>query len=254
MTPEPPDAAWSFGGGGFAKLYGDRLAQSSLLDRNVATRWVFVFLLSQADAQGRYRCASVAGLARAAAITIEQATLAISELEAPDADSTSKDEDGRRIVRIPGGWRLVTYAKYREFKTPRQLAEATKKRRQREAAKSRRHKRKAPELGTCPPRPRDVPGTALQRTDVRRQSSDDRDTNDERPSDSLVAELEQVCQQIASRLGCSTAAAMQRVSAMPASNGFPPNAGFTDARRVSAPWVRKALSRARDEQSYEPPL
>ena len=55
MTSIDDGTAWTFGAGGFAKLYGDRLAQSSLLDRDVATRWVFVFMLSQADAQGRYR-------------------------------------------------------------------------------------------------------------------------------------------------------------------------------------------------------
>jgi hypothetical protein len=122
---------WAFGSGGFCKLYGNRLAQSSLLDRDVATRWVFVFMLSQADAAGRFRCASVTNLARVAAVTPEQAQAAVSELEAPDPDSTSKDEQGRRIVRIAGGWQIVTYQRYREFRTPRQIAAAERKRRQR---------------------------------------------------------------------------------------------------------------------------
>lgn len=123
---------WTFGRGGFAKLYGDRLAQSSLLDRDPVTRWVFIFMLSQADSAGRYRCASVAGLARSAAVSIEQAERAVAELEAPDPDSTTRDEDGRRIVRIPGGWRLVAYARYREYRSPRQVAATERKRRQRE--------------------------------------------------------------------------------------------------------------------------
>jgi hypothetical protein len=42
--------------GGFVKVYGDRLAQSSILDAAVATRWVF-FDAEPADAEARYRCA-----------------------------------------------------------------------------------------------------------------------------------------------------------------------------------------------------
>ncbi len=173
------DAAdWTFGRGGFAKLYGDRLAQSSLLDRDVVTRWVFLFMLSQADEQGRYRCASVAGLARAAAITLEQAERAVAELEAPDPDSTTKLEDGRRIVRIAGGWQLVTFTKYREFRTPRQLAEAAKKKRQREARKATREKRKADRAGHVPGRPRDVRGTLPQTSDVKGQRTEEQRTTD----------------------------------------------------------------------------
>jgi len=124
--------AWAFGSGGFAKLYGDRLAQSSLLDRAVATRWVFVFMLSQADAEGRYRCATVAGLARAAAVTLEQAEQAVAELEEPDPASTTDPDDGRRLRRIPGGWQIVTFQRYREFRTARQVADAARQRRHRE--------------------------------------------------------------------------------------------------------------------------
>jgi len=162
---------WAFGSGGFAKLYGDRLAQSSLLDCDVATRWAFFFMLSQADAEGRYRCASVPGLARAAAITIEQAERAVAELEAPDPDSTTKAEDGRRLLRIPGGWQIVNFRRYREFRTERQRAEADKKRRQREALKKRlteleRFERKS-QGGTCPG---ESPGHPHQKAEDRGQS------------------------------------------------------------------------------------
>jgi hypothetical protein len=147
---------WTFGSGGFAKLYGQRLAQSSLLDRAVATRWVFVYMLSQADAEGRYRCASVSGLARAAAVTNEEAQLAVDELEAPDPESTTKTQDGRRIVRIPGGWQVVAYERYREYRTHRQVAETERKRKQRRG-----------NVGHVP----DVPGVSAG-VRPRRQTSD----------------------------------------------------------------------------------
>jgi hypothetical protein len=125
-------AKWTFGGGGFVKLYGDRLAASSLLDTALATRWAFVYMLSQADALGRFRCATVRALARAANITPSQATKAVAELEAPDPESTSKAEGGRRILPIPGGWQLVNYTDYRDFRTKQQADAAERKRRQRE--------------------------------------------------------------------------------------------------------------------------
>lgn len=128
-SPEEAGADWAFGAGGFAKLYGDRLAQSSLLDRDVATRWCFIYMLSQADSEGRYRCASIAGLARAAAVSRQQAARAVRELEAPDPDSTTKDNEGRRILRIPGGWQIVSYTRYREFRTKKQIAAAKRKER-----------------------------------------------------------------------------------------------------------------------------
>ncbi len=134
MSDEGPDD-FGFGGGGFCKLYGDRLADSSLLECAVATRWVFLYMLSRADAFGRFRCASVQSLARAAAVSTDEAETAVHELEAPDPHSSSPEEDGRRLVRIPGGWQIVTYLKYRHYQSARQRAEAEKKRRQREAAR-----------------------------------------------------------------------------------------------------------------------
>jgi hypothetical protein len=155
---ESDSADWTFGSGGFAKLYGDRLAESSLLDRDVATRWVFVFMLAGADAEGRFRCASVAGLARAAAVTKEQAERAVAELEAPDPDSTTKLHEGRRILRIAGGWQIVAYGRYRDYRSSRQVAAAERQRRHRERDMSR-----------------DV--TPSNAPDVRRKTSDTRQQN-----------------------------------------------------------------------------
>src|SRR3990172_7008165 len=123
---------FALGDGGFAKIYGDRLADSSLLECAVATRWCFLYMLARADSEGRFRCATVRGLTGAAAVTLEEAEHAIAELEAPDPDSTTPDEGGRRIVRIPGGWRIVAKAKYRDFRTRRQIDAAQRQRERRE--------------------------------------------------------------------------------------------------------------------------
>jgi len=121
------------GFGGFAKLYGNRLAESSLLDCDVATRWVFIFMLSKADARGIFRCATLSGLARAANVSRSQAAKAVDELEAPDPDSTSKENEGCRIKRITGGWKLVTYSKYREYRSSKQIKDAARQKAWRDA-------------------------------------------------------------------------------------------------------------------------
>jgi hypothetical protein len=177
------EADWAFGDGGFAKLYGDRLVQSSIMDETVATRWVFLFMCARADAAGRFYAATVEGLARAANVTPAQARKAVERLEAPDPASTTPDNEGRRIKRIPGGWLVLNLEKFRNYQTKRQRDEADRKKRQREAAEQRRLEREAvlarreaevarleQEMGRVPGRPGDIPGTSAP--DVRRQTSD----------------------------------------------------------------------------------
>jgi hypothetical protein len=157
---------WAFGSGGFAKIYGERLAQSSLMDLAVATRWLFFWMLSQADSEGRYRCATIAALARAANVSEAEAERAIHDLSSPDPDSTTTTHEGRRLIKIPGGWKIVTYGKYRDYRTERQEAERLRKQKYR----SRKGGDKS----------RDVPGTSSavpgeSAPDVRRKTQDTRD-------------------------------------------------------------------------------
>ena len=160
------DNDWAFGSGGFSKLYGERLAESSLLDCAVPTRWAFVFMLSQADAKGRYRCASVRGLARASVLSLEEATRAIEELEAPDPNSTTPIDEGRRVRRIQGGWQIVNYEHYRDFRTVRQVQDADRQKRKRERDESR------DVTATSPPDVRD------QTTEVREQTPESKGNSD----------------------------------------------------------------------------
>jgi hypothetical protein len=111
----------AMGNGGFAKIYGNKLAESSLLFTDVATRWVFVYMLAQADYEGVFVCQSLANLALKANVTREEAQRAIDQLQSEDKDSFSKEEDGRRIVRHEDGWQIVNYKKYRDFQTVRQI-------------------------------------------------------------------------------------------------------------------------------------
>lgn len=64
-------------------------------------------------------------IARIINVPIEEFTEALTALMAPDADSQSKEHDGRRIVRLDGipGLFLVNYVKYAEIGSEEQRRE-----------------------------------------------------------------------------------------------------------------------------------
>lgn len=130
---------------GFVKIYGDQLLGSSLMDEAVETRWMFMVLAAKADENGFVRCQTTGVAARLANLTEEQAALALEALSSPDQNSTSKDEGGRRIVRVDGGWRLVNHSKYREMRTEEQVRTAQRQRRYRERHGVTRNARNAGE-------------------------------------------------------------------------------------------------------------
>ena len=96
---------------GFTKLHSS-IATSSLMALPVATRWVWAFMLSQANAQGIVE-GSVPGLANAANVSIDECQAAIDTFLAPDEYSRTKECEGRRVVEIDGGWQIVSYQKWR---------------------------------------------------------------------------------------------------------------------------------------------
>lgn len=96
---------------GYTKLHSS-IATSSIMALPVATRWVWTFMLSQADAQGIVE-GSVSGLAIAAHVSIDECQAAIDTFLAPDTYSRTKDLEGRRLVEVDGGWRIVSYPKWR---------------------------------------------------------------------------------------------------------------------------------------------
>lgn len=96
---------------GYSKLHSS-IATSSLMALPVATRWVWTFMLSQANAQGIVE-GSVSGLAIAAHVTLDECQAAIDTFLAPDTYSRTKDLEGRRLIEIDGGWRIVSYPKWR---------------------------------------------------------------------------------------------------------------------------------------------
>lgn len=96
---------------GFTKLF------SSILDSTIwqepnETRLLWITMLAMSDANGEIQ-SSIPGLARRAAITLEQCEKGLITLSSPDTYSRTKDHEGRRIEEVTGGWRLLNHGRYR---------------------------------------------------------------------------------------------------------------------------------------------
>lgn len=80
---------------------------------------VFTNLLAHADSAGHVDIHPRA-IADEVGLAPDEVRAALDELEAPDVESRTPNEDGRRIVRLDDhrawGWRIVNYAKYRAIK------------------------------------------------------------------------------------------------------------------------------------------
>lgn len=96
---------------GYTKLFGSIVA-STIWREDDKTRIVWITMLAMSNKQGEVE-GSIPGLADLSRVTVDECRAAIAKLESPDPDSRSKDEEGRRILPIDGGWKLVNHAKYR---------------------------------------------------------------------------------------------------------------------------------------------
>jgi len=97
---------------GYTKLFNSIVA-STIWREDDKTRIVWITMLAMADKHGVVE-GSIPGLADIARVTVEECRASISNLQSPDPDSRSREEDGRRILPVEGGWRLVNHGKYRE--------------------------------------------------------------------------------------------------------------------------------------------
>ena len=129
----------------YVKLFGSIL-DSTVWDTAPATRLVWITLLAMADRDGVVE-ASVPGLAKRANVDRSDCERALALFLAPDPDSRTKDNEGRRIEEVDGGWRLINYEKYRDKATVSEKAaknaERQRRYRQREAEKAKAEKRNA---------------------------------------------------------------------------------------------------------------
>lgn len=109
----------------YTKLFSS-ITESTVWGESYATRIVWVTLLAMADAQGDVH-ASIPGLARRGNVTVPEVEDALLSFLSPDAYSRTKDEDGRRIEEIDGGWHLINHGKYSAVRSAEERREYKRK-------------------------------------------------------------------------------------------------------------------------------
>lgn len=110
----------------YTKLFKDILL-SSLWAEDSDTRIVWVTLLALADQDGMVS-ASASGIAHAARVDGEITKDALAKFCAPDPDSRTPDNEGRRIEHVTGGYVILNYRLYRDKKNPAEERAKTRER------------------------------------------------------------------------------------------------------------------------------
>jgi len=99
----------------YVKLWNN-LLRSSILEENVNVRWLWIALLLETDVDGNVYGTPEA-LARLANLSLKDTTDALAILMAPDENSTTSEENGRRLLNpAPNHWFVVNYSHYRNIK------------------------------------------------------------------------------------------------------------------------------------------
>ncbi len=127
----------------YTKLFASIITSTIWMEPD-QTRIVWITMLAAADKNGEVQ-GSIPGLARIAGVPVEAARESISKFLSPDPDSRTKDDEGRRIEAIDGGWRLLNHRKYREMASRDEARESEAKRK---AAYRAKIARNAKESGT----------------------------------------------------------------------------------------------------------
>jgi hypothetical protein len=121
----------------FVKIH-DLLLRSSIMEEELPVRWAWVVILTLAGPDGRFR-ATPEALARTANLPQSDMDAALHTLMEPDPNSTSLDEDGRRLIMEGTNlWRCVNYEIYRHL-----LSEEDRREKTRERVRRFRERKKA---------------------------------------------------------------------------------------------------------------
>ena len=113
----------------FSKLHSQIIHSSIWMEKHHVVR-LWITILAIKDLDGMVRGSKYA-IAHTAHLTREEADEAFERLESPDEMSSSREEDGRRIVRVDGGWFVVNHEKYKNLSPPESKREQAKIRQQR---------------------------------------------------------------------------------------------------------------------------
>lgn len=99
---------------------------SSMWAESPEVRCVWLYMMLHADPEG-FVPGTVPGLAVAANVQLDDTRRAIEKFLAPDPDSNTQEHEGRRLEKVPHGWRILNFVYWRELAK----AEAEKARKRR---------------------------------------------------------------------------------------------------------------------------
>lgn len=119
----------------YTKLFRS-IVSSTIWAEDPTTTKVWVTLLALADYNGEVE-GTVPYIARLAYVSVDDCSKAIDLFLAPDPNSRTPDNAGRRIERTPMGWVILNHAKYRAMATKEARREADRLRKARERAAKR---------------------------------------------------------------------------------------------------------------------
>ena len=122
---------------GYTKLFNS-IVTSTIWSEDDKTRIVWITMLALADKNGEVQ-GSIPGVARIAGVPVDDCRVAILKFLSPDPDSRTKDDEGRRVEEIDGGWSLLNHRKYREMASKEEAKETEAKRKARYRAKMARN-------------------------------------------------------------------------------------------------------------------
>jgi hypothetical protein len=125
---------------GYTKLFSS-IVTSTIWGEDSDTRIVWITMLAMTDQHGLV-ATTIPGLARLSGVSLQKCEEAIEKFKGPDKYSRSKDYDGRRIVEVDGGFRLLNHAYYRGLQS-----ESDRKAYQAEWARNRRQSRRQASTG-----------------------------------------------------------------------------------------------------------
>lgn len=112
---------------GYTKLF-QSIVTSSVWCEDHATVRVWFGMMAMANAEGLVE-GSIPGFASLCRVTVAEMEAAERVFLGPDPHSRTPDHEGRRLERIPGGWRILNYVLYRQHAQDKEGSKAPAMRR-----------------------------------------------------------------------------------------------------------------------------
>lgn len=89
------------------------IVASSIWGLKPSVKVVWITMIALKNKSG-FVAGSVPGLARLAAVSVEECREALATFEAPDPDSKCRKDEGRRIKTMDGGWMILGHERFQK--------------------------------------------------------------------------------------------------------------------------------------------